>query len=182
MLNFSDLARTFGLKDNDAYGKDNKNQVVKQFLVNNSININRFNYHKKMDHVQFHIRRKKLKLKNTGGNVSVPTDPCLDDIKRNLHRDILDGKYEMGKLIVPIKFWKSITAQNEIIYKPFEVEGRKTPLYLIRRKLYESHKSLYCIQSDIEIDNMTCEACVNYLNRINEYDGNTGNTYRDDGI
>ena len=40
LLNFSDLARTFGLKDNDAYGKDNKNQVVKQFLVNNGININ----------------------------------------------------------------------------------------------------------------------------------------------
>ena len=95
LLNFSDLARTFGLKDNDAYGKDNKNQVVKQFLVNNGINIDRFNYHKKMDYDQFHIRRKKLKLKNTGGNVSVPTDPCLDDIKRNLHRDILDGKYEM---------------------------------------------------------------------------------------
>ena len=98
-MNFSDLARTFGLKDNDAYGKDNKNQVVNQFLVNNGINIDRFNYHKKMDYDQFHIRRKKLKLKNTGGNVSVPTDPCLDDIKRNLHRDILDGKYEMGKLI-----------------------------------------------------------------------------------
>ena len=117
--------------------------------------------------------RKKLKLNNTGGNVSVPTDPYLDDIKRNLHQDILDGKYEMGKLIVPIKFWKSITVENEIIYKPFEVEGRKIPLDLIRRKLYESHKSLYCIQSDIELDNMTCEACVNYLNRINEYDGNT---------
>ena len=74
LLNFSDLARTFGLKDNDAYGKDNKNQVVKLFLVNNGININRFNYHKKMDHDQFHIRRKKLKLKNTGGNVSDPTE------------------------------------------------------------------------------------------------------------
>ena len=109
MLNFSDLARTFGLKDNDAYGKDNKNQVVKQFLV-------RFNYHKKMDYDQFHIRRKKLKLKNTGVNVSVPTDPCLDDIKRNLHRDILDGKYEMGKLIVPIKFWKSITTVGKRNY------------------------------------------------------------------
>ena len=32
---------------------------------------------------------KKLKLKIQVGNVSVPTDPCLDDIKRNLHRDIL---------------------------------------------------------------------------------------------
>ena len=173
LLNFSDLGRTFGLKDNDAYGKDNKNQVVKQFLVNHGINIDRFNYHKKMDYDQFHIRRKKLKLKNTGGNVSVPTDPCLDDIKRNLHLDILDGKYEMGKLIVPIKFWKSITTvENEIIYKPFEVEGRKTPLDMMRRMLYESHKSLYRIQSDIEIDQMTCEACVNYLNCINEYDGN----------
>ena len=26
LLNFSDLARTFGLKGNDAYGKDNKNK------------------------------------------------------------------------------------------------------------------------------------------------------------
>ena len=46
---------------------------------------------------------------------------------------------------------------------------------MMRRKLYESHKSLYRIQSDIEIDQMTCEACVNYLNRINEYDGNNTN-------
>ena len=173
LLNFSELARTFGLKDNDAFGKDNKNQVVKQFLVNNGIDVGRFSYHKKLVDDQFHVRRKKLKLNNNDGDVSVPTDPCLDDIKRNLHQDILDGKYEMGELIVPIKFWKSITVENKLVYKPFEVEGRKTPLGIIRRKLYESHKSLYCIQSDIEIDNMACEACVNYLNRINEYDGTT---------
>ena len=58
LVNFSKLARTFGLKDNDAFVKDNKNQVVKQFLVNNGIDIDRFSYHKKIDHDQFHIRRK----------------------------------------------------------------------------------------------------------------------------
>ena len=33
VINFSELARMFGLKDSGAKGKDNKHQVVKQFLV-----------------------------------------------------------------------------------------------------------------------------------------------------
>lgn len=31
-LNFSELARMFGLKDENDYGKDNKSQIVKEFL------------------------------------------------------------------------------------------------------------------------------------------------------
>ena len=82
----------------------------------------------------------------------------------------------MGELIVPNKFWKIMIVENELVYEPFEVEGRKTPLEIIRRKFYESHKSLYRIQSDTEIDNMRRETCVDYLNRINGYDGNTDET------
>ena len=141
LLNFSELTRTVGLKDNDTFGKDNKKQVVKQFLVNNGVDIDRFSHHKRIDHDQFHVRRNKLKLNNTDGNVSIPTDPCLDEVKRNLHQDILDGKYEMGELIVPIKFWKIIMVENELVYKPFEVEGRKTLLDITRREFYDSHKS-----------------------------------------
>ena len=87
----------FGLKDKDSFQKDNKNQIVKQFLIENGVNIDeKFKYHKKIDPDQVNVRRQIKRLKD--GN-SVPVDPCDDFKKRNLYQDINDGKYEMGELI-----------------------------------------------------------------------------------
>ena len=101
-LNFSELARKFGLKDKDSYAKGNESQIVKQFLIENSVDIDeKFRYHKKLGPDQVNVRRQIKRLSD--GNC-IPTDPCNDVVKRTLYDDINDGKYEMGELIVPMKF------------------------------------------------------------------------------
>ena len=165
-LNYSELARMFGLKDKDEFGKDNKNQIVKQFLINNGVEVDKFDYHKKTDNIN--VRRKKLKLSDNS-RVSIPTEPTIHAVKKDLNLQILEGKYEMGELIVPIKFKKCSVSNGEIKWEEFEVRGRKTPLSVIRRNLYETHKSLYRTQSDSEIENMLDVEIVDYLKFINEY-------------
>ena len=45
-INFSELARQFGLKDNGDYRSDNKNQVVKKFLHENNVDLGQFLQHR----------------------------------------------------------------------------------------------------------------------------------------
>ena len=109
-LNFSNLARMFDLKEKDNFGKDNYNQVVRKFLEDSGVDLNRFKYHKKIDDDQYHVRRAKAKfdLPNTSRKISGPTDPCLGNVKVLLNELILNGTYDMGQLIAPIEFFRVI--------------------------------------------------------------------------
>ena len=60
-INFSDLARKFGLKEIDCKQKDNKGQIVKEFLIKSGVDIDKFDYHAKLPENGVKIRRKKLK-------------------------------------------------------------------------------------------------------------------------
>ena len=168
-MNYSELARMFGLKDGDMFGKDNKNQIVKQFLINNGVDVEKFGYHKKTNAI--HVRRKKLKLDNNS-RISIPTEPTIEEVKRELNLNLQEGKYTMGELIVPITFKKCVLTDGVLKYEEFEVRGRKTPLREIRRTLYKKHKSLYRIQSDDEIDAMSQSEIIDYLKNINEFKNN----------
>ena len=63
-LNFSHLARKFGLKEIGCKQKDNKGQILKEFLIKNGLDIEKFDYHAKLPENDVNIRRKKLKLYN----------------------------------------------------------------------------------------------------------------------
>ena len=167
-INFSELAKEFGLKDIDDYQSDNKNQVVKAFLQENNVDLDQFVQHRNQQ-TQHSVRRKKRKL-TFDSNVSLPMLPSNEQVKRELISQIRDGKYTMGELIVPCIFKKCHVSNNgNLCWKEFAVEGRKNNLSSIRRKLLEDHKHLYHIKNDDEVDMMLKEDVITYLNDIHEY-------------
>ena len=86
-INFSDLARKFGLKEIDCKQKDNKGEIVKEFLIKSGVDIDKFDYHAKLPENGMNIRRKKLKLYNCN-RVSVPMDVTTEDITKYLISEI----------------------------------------------------------------------------------------------
>ena len=126
-LNFSYLAREFGLKENDCKRKDNKGQIVKEFLMASRVDIEKFDYHAKLPENGVNIRRKKLKLYNSN-RVSVPMDPTTENIKKYLLLDVQEGKYSFGELIVPIKFKRiSVSKDGNLTEDYFYVIYSPTP-------------------------------------------------------
>ena len=170
LLNFSHLARMFGLKEKDNFGKDNYNQVVRKFLEDSGVDLNRFKYHKKIDGDQYHVRRAKEKfdLPNTSRKISGPTDPCLGNVKILLNELILNGTYDMGQLIAPIEFFRVISTGEEVKYEKHVVRGRKASFDTIRENLFKKHEKFYRIWSDVEIDEMSIDLLKNYLDYIGE--------------
>ena len=162
-INFSELARQFGLKDNGDYRSDNKNQVVKKFLHENNVDLGQFVQHRNQQ-TQHNVRRKKRKL-TFDSNVSLPMLPSNEQVKRELISQIRDGKYTMGELIVPCIF-KKCSNNGILCWKEFAVEGRKNSLSSIRRKLLQDHKDLYHIKNDDEVDMMLkVVMCFSWLQR-----------------
>ena len=133
-INFSELARCYGVKNNNSECPKNGGQIVKMFLEENGINFGSFNFKNKSD---FHFRRKKINI--AGINISIPTDITNTEIKTNLTKLINDGTYTIGDLIVPQKFEKLVLnadlTTTEI--KEFEIAGCKVPLSEIRQKQYK---------------------------------------------
>ena len=76
----------------------NGGQVVKEFLINNGIDLSCFNY-KSKDISGDHTRRCKRKIKGT--TISLPCDPTNVKVKKELKRLVHDGNYSLGELIVP---------------------------------------------------------------------------------
>ena len=123
-INFSELAREFGLKDIGDYQSDNKNQVVKKFLQENNVDLDQFVIHRNQQ-TQHNVRRKKRKL-TFDSNVSLSMLLSNEQVKRELICQIRDGKYNMGELIVPCIFKKCYVSNNgNLCWKEFAVEGRK---------------------------------------------------------
>ena len=158
-INFSELAREFGLKDIGDYQSDNKNQVVKKFLQENNVDLDQFVQHRNQQ-TQHNVCGKNRKL-TFDSNVSLPMLPSNEQVERELICQIRDGKYTMGELIVPCVFRKCYVSNNgNLCWKEFAVEGRKNNLSSIRRKLLQDHKHLYHIKNDDEVDMMLKEAVI----------------------
>ena len=79
-INFSELARHYGVKNNNNEFPKNGGQIVKMFLQENGINFDSLNYKNKIAAV--HFRRKKRKI--AGINVSIPTDVTNTQVKEYL--------------------------------------------------------------------------------------------------
>ena len=121
----------------DGYPR-NGGQIVKCFLEDNGININKFDYHSKGT-TDTRLRRGKRKIDGT--TVSVPADITNEQLKEFLIKDISSGLYTVGELIVPQKFTKlKIDDRNNIVPEEFEISGRKISLLDIRKKHYEKNK------------------------------------------
>ena len=165
-INFSELARHYGVKNNNNEFLKNGGQIVKMFLQENGINFDSLNYKNKSAAV--HFRRKERKI--DGINVSIPTDVANTEVKEYLAKLINEGAYTIGDLIVPQKFEKLIlNADLTTEIKEFEIAGRKVPLSEIRKKQYINNKQFYRIFTESQIKELDREELVKELRRIDEF-------------
>ena len=163
-INYSLLALEYGLKDPGT--KDNKNQVVKEFLIENGVDLSQFLEHRK-GKSKFNVRRKKRRLDY---GVSIPVKQTNEQISMKLKEEILEGKYSIGELIVPCVFKKCFVTQEGLKWEEFAVEGRKNSLKFLREKFFSTHKALYRIKNDSEVDDMSRQEIMDYFIKIQEYD------------
>ena len=100
-LNFSQLARQHGIISANGDPLKNGGQIVKDTLVNNGIDLERFEYLGKS--TELRIRRKKIRL--TEG-ITMPCEPTNKQVIEELKKKVADGIYTMGEEIVPQTFQK----------------------------------------------------------------------------
>ena len=80
-INYSDLARRFGLNDSDEFCKGNIGQVVKKFLLNNCIDLNSFSTLRKGCNIN--VRRQKKRL-SFNEKVSLPIEQTNKQVSTDL--------------------------------------------------------------------------------------------------
>ena len=165
-INFSSLARTFGVKDGDGNVPKNGGQIVKQYLEDNAIELGNFNYRGKNDGVK--CRRKKRKIGGT--EVSIPSDITNAEVQKQLINKINEGVYSIGKRIVQQKFEKLVLKNGFTIEKvEIEVEGRKVPLWEIREKHLQIYKKYYRLFTSEELKCISRNDLIKELKKINEF-------------
>ena len=154
-INFSELARCYGVKNNNSECPKNGGQIVKMFLEENGINFDSFNFKNKSD---VHFRRKKRKI--AGINISIPTDITNTEVKTNLTKLINDGTYTIGDLIVPQKFEKLVLNAD-----PTTTEIKVK----LDKNNIKKNKHFYRIFTESQIKEMHREEIVKELTRIDEF-------------
>ena len=164
-INFTHLARKYNIKDNNGNTPGNAGQMVKKFLENNFIDIQKFSYQGQENSMI--IRKKKRKLADC---VSIPTEMTNKKLKVELKKLIDNGKYSIGELITPQKYEKLIIKEDGTTeVEEIEIKGRKNPLHDIRLKMTEKHNQYFRLFTEKEYDEMSEETICNELKRINEF-------------
>ena len=69
-------------------------------------------------------------------------------------------------MVAPLKFSKISLQENKLVQQEFTLEGRKSPLNVIREQLFQRNKSLYRCQNESDIGDRN--DCIRFLSSINE--------------
>ncbi|XP_066917211.1 uncharacterized protein [Clytia hemisphaerica] len=167
-LNFTKLADEFKLKNAQGKVPGNAGQVVRTFLERNGVDLS--------DFVIFgnNTRRiRKAKIRILDSDVAVPVEESTLELNANLKSLIKEGRYSVGKLIVPQEFdYISIsvlpdgTKKRE--KKTFLVSGRKFTTDEVRKRMLRFQRPYLRIQPDEFYDIMDDETLSLELRRIGE--------------
>ncbi|KAM7435879.1 hypothetical protein ABFA07_014264 [Porites harrisoni] len=124
-INYSDLARRYGLKDVKL-----GNMVVREYLENEGINVQQFHSIAEVPQNQGAGSRKCLE-----GTYLFLCPEKNEDIKKSL-KDKLDvGEYVIGELVVPKRYRKYVLKSDGTLQEvEFTVSARKIPLAEIRKR------------------------------------------------
>ena len=90
--------------------------------------------------------------------VSIPEECSNEELMSQVKKQVDEEVYTLGELIVPQKFEKLTMIDNKLQTEEIEVEGRKTPFDVIRKKINIKHEKYMKIHSDEEL-----------LKKINEF-------------
>lgn len=141
-INWTAIGREFNVPGR------NKGQVVKEFAMENNINVF------ELDHRPAGVRMRARKLRMQGGEVSVPTHKTVERIKEDWQKMIESGELTLGEPCYPHTIKKYRVKDGEIQATETVVYGRKIPLLQIRKKLLEKHKSIMHLHTDEELSSL----------------------------
>ncbi|XP_048583669.1 uncharacterized protein LOC125563042 [Nematostella vectensis] len=167
LINYSALARKYNVTDSSGQVALNGGQIVKEWLVRNGVDVDRFSTKRKnpMDPV---IRRRKRR--GQGGEISIPCEPDKKTLKAQLLQKIHTKEYSIGERIVPRKYEKLILTKDLKIKKvDVYTDGRKMPLANIRRTMLKKQEKFLRGTTEEGIAELTAEQLRTRLLQINEY-------------
>ena len=95
-INWSEVARRYHVTNKRGEIARNGGEIVQEWLVNQGVNIHRFNPKELPNKLR--VRRKK-KI-GQGGEISIPVPETNNELKEKLKMKITSGEYTVGKLIV----------------------------------------------------------------------------------
>jgi hypothetical protein len=99
LINWSDLARRYNIKNTSGETARNGGQITQEWLKSVGVDIGQF---KRKSDSDLPLARRK-KLKGAGGEISLTAPSTNENLKCNLKEKIASGEYTMGELIVPKK-------------------------------------------------------------------------------
>ena len=146
----------------------NGGQVVKEFLIDNGVDISQSDYKSKE---QSDTRTRRFKRKIQGTEIAMPCDPTNKRVKNELKRLVDEGKYSLGELIVPLSFQKVVLNEDlSLSVSEYHTLDRKHQVKLIREKMNKNEDKYFRLFSDVELDEMDDSDVLKELKQINEYD------------
>ena len=104
-INWSEVARRYHVTNKRGEMARNGGQIVQEWLVNQGVNIHRFN----PQGLPNKLRARRKKKRGQGGEISIPVPETNDELKEKLKLKITSGEYTVGELIVPRKVISLLT-------------------------------------------------------------------------
>jgi len=104
-ISWSEVARRYHVTNNRGEIARNGGQIVQEWLVNQGVNIHRFN----PQGLPNKLRARRRKKRGQGGEISIPVPETNDELKEKLKMKITSGEYTLGELIVPRKVISLLT-------------------------------------------------------------------------
>lgn len=108
LLNWSELARRYGLKNKTGQLAQNGGQIAMEWLKSEGVDVERFKKRRESDIGNI---RKKMK-KGVGGEITVPCPETNRKLQAKLKEKISSGEINVGELIVPRKVNRSKSSCN----------------------------------------------------------------------
>ena len=140
--------------------------VVKEFLIENGVDVAKYKTHRKADS----LPRRRLN-RAFGGEITTPVPRSSTAIREALRQKIANGEYRLGEIIAPKCYKKlSLHPDGTLMEEYFTVSGRKIPLLDIRKNLLEQHEKEGLVRdhSDAHYEGMTDAELVNRLKELGE--------------
>lgn len=96
-INWRELARKYDIKNNAGQLAKNGGQIIKEWLLSEDVDIERFTTKSKSED-SLVIRRKR---KTIGGEISTPIEVDQNELRRKLKEKLLNKESTIGNMIVP---------------------------------------------------------------------------------
>ena len=145
---------------------NNKGQVIKEFAAQNGLDTTTLSKYKRKK------TRRSSKKKFTGKEYSIPIPPSAHQVKARWNQMIEQGEIQLGVACSPYTIHKYVVKQGKVHAEDIQVEGRKIPLYDIRKKLLLKNEKFMHLYSDAKINAMDIDE-VRRTIKVNKKDVDT---------